>query len=141
MSVIASTGVRIVTRKKTLKSSNDGIVLFRGDRDLLLNCRQLPESLYLEQYGAVASAYSSSTVMQVVYSDDCLLHNPPHEILSGKQVPYLESPARYLVIREALLQPALSDSSTPRFEFVKADSDSWSSSEVEKYILSVNAGD
>ncbi|KAI0640253.1 hypothetical protein C8Q77DRAFT_1214524 [Trametes polyzona] len=32
--------------------------------------------------------------MKVFYDSDCLLHNPPHEILSGRLVPCFESPAR-----------------------------------------------
>ncbi|KAF8531225.1 hypothetical protein JB92DRAFT_3081003 [Gautieria morchelliformis] len=40
--------------------------------------------------------------MKVVHLDDCLLHNPPHEILSGNKISYLESPTRYLAVREAL---------------------------------------
>jgi hypothetical protein len=38
-----------------------------------------------------------------VFSDlDCLLHNPPYEILSGDKIPYFESPARLQVIKEEL---------------------------------------
>ena len=78
--------------------------------------------------------------MRVVHSDGCLLHNPQHEILSGKQVPYLESASRYLVIREALSQPApnaLPPRNSLPFEFIEANS--WSSSEIEKYILTVKS--
>lgn len=38
-----------------------------------------------------------------VYSDPvCLSHNPQHEILSGKPVPYLESPTRISKIKDVL---------------------------------------
>ncbi|KAH9923199.1 uncharacterized protein BXZ73DRAFT_51057 [Epithele typhae] len=40
--------------------------------------------------------------MQVFWDDDALLHDPPHEILSGRLVPYLESPDRLHNIRAAL---------------------------------------
>ncbi|KAH9948202.1 hypothetical protein B0H21DRAFT_876236 [Amylocystis lapponica] len=40
--------------------------------------------------------------MKVFYNPDCLLHNPPHEILSGKLVPYLESPDRLTRIKHVL---------------------------------------
>ncbi len=40
--------------------------------------------------------------MKVYYDLDCLLHNPPHEILSGRLVPYLESPDRVRRIKDAL---------------------------------------
>lgn len=42
--------------------------------------------------------------MKVFYHDDCLLHNPPYEILSGKLVPYFEKPARIEMIKQALLE-------------------------------------
>jgi acetoin utilization deacetylase AcuC-like enzyme len=42
--------------------------------------------------------------MKVIHHCDCLLHNPPHEILSGKLVPYAESPERIELIRKALVQ-------------------------------------
>ena len=51
--------------------------------------------------------------MKVIHHPDCLLHNPPHEILSGKLVPYAESPDRIQLIRDALDQSGqfdLSDS-------------------------------
>ncbi|KAF8512084.1 Arginase/deacetylase [Hysterangium stoloniferum] len=53
--------------------------------------------------------------MNVVHSDDCLLHNPEYETLSGTRVPYLESPKRYAHIRKALSTPVNDD----RGEFVK----------------------
>ncbi|KAH8119807.1 Arginase/deacetylase [Phellopilus nigrolimitatus] len=39
--------------------------------------------------------------MKVFYHADCLLHNPPFEIL-GKEVPYLETPSRLSIIQKAL---------------------------------------
>ncbi|GAA5913906.1 hypothetical protein JCM6882_004392 [Rhodosporidiobolus microsporus] len=47
-----------------------------------------------------------------------LLHNPPTEILSGRPVPYVESPTRYHRILEALLPP---HDSGGRFEEHKLD--------------------
>ncbi|KAI0352281.1 Arginase/deacetylase [Trametes cingulata] len=40
--------------------------------------------------------------MKVYHDADCLLHDPPHEILSGRLVPYLESPSRVQCIKDAL---------------------------------------
>lgn len=40
--------------------------------------------------------------MKVFFHDDCLLHNPPYEILAGNQVPYFESPSRVLLIKETM---------------------------------------
>ncbi|KZV92236.1 acetylpolyamine aminohydrolase [Exidia glandulosa HHB12029] len=40
--------------------------------------------------------------MLVVHSPLCLLHDPPTEILSGKPVPYKESPDRLVRVRNAL---------------------------------------
>lgn len=40
--------------------------------------------------------------MKVFFDEECLLHNPPYEILSGKIVTYYESPSRLLEIRRAL---------------------------------------
>lgn len=40
--------------------------------------------------------------MKVIFHDDCLLHNPPYEILSGHVVPYFESPSRLQLIKETL---------------------------------------
>ncbi|PAV22577.1 acetylpolyamine aminohydrolase [Pyrrhoderma noxium] len=40
--------------------------------------------------------------MKVFYHLDCLLHNPPTEILDGKPVPYLESPSRITIIKSTL---------------------------------------
>ena len=40
--------------------------------------------------------------MKVFFDEECLLHDPPHEILSGKPHPYYEAPKRLLQIRQAL---------------------------------------
>jgi hypothetical protein len=40
--------------------------------------------------------------MKVFWDPDCLLHNPPYEILSGDKIPYVESPARLQLIKKAL---------------------------------------
>lgn len=41
--------------------------------------------------------------MKVFTDPVCLTHDPPYEILSGKPVPYLESPRRVLRIKQILL--------------------------------------
>jgi len=40
--------------------------------------------------------------MKVFFDEECLLHDPPYEILSGKLHPYYETPKRLLQIRQAL---------------------------------------
>jgi len=40
--------------------------------------------------------------MKVFWNPDCLLHNPPYGIFSGKKVPYYESPARLQLIKKEL---------------------------------------
>lgn len=47
--------------------------------------------------------------MKVYYDLDCLLHNPAHEILSGRLVPYFESPDRVKRIKDALEKSGLFD--------------------------------
>jgi len=69
--------------------------------------------------------------MKVLYSDDCLRHNPAYETLSGKQVLYLESPKRYDIIREALSESVVT--AQPIFEIVPA----LSRLDVNKHILAV----
>lgn len=46
--------------------------------------------------------------MLVFHSPLSLLHDPPHEILSGCLQPYFESPERYYRILSALVGPTLS---------------------------------
>jgi acetoin utilization deacetylase AcuC-like enzyme len=48
-----------------------------------------------------------TTAMKVFFDEECLLHDPPHEILSGKLEPYFEAPKRLLQIRQALEENAL----------------------------------
>ena len=52
-----------------------------------------PRTLYLPDY---------FNNMYVFHHPDCLLHNPPYEILSGHIVPYFESPSRTQLIKKAL---------------------------------------
>jgi len=40
--------------------------------------------------------------MKVFFDEECLLHDPPYEIISGKLHPYYETPKRLLRIRQAL---------------------------------------
>lgn len=42
--------------------------------------------------------------MKVFFHNDCLLHDPPYEILSGRVVPYFETPDRLKLIKKALLE-------------------------------------
>ena len=70
--------------------------------------------------------------MKVFWHAESLLHDPPHEILSGRLVPYLESPDRLQKIKTALEQ----DDS---FELVLARDD-WHP-DVKDHILAVHAKD
>ena len=59
--------------------------------------------------------------MKVFSSPDCLLHDPPYEVLSGAKIPRFESPARLQLIEKELKQyPSL-------FTFESATSSSKSS--------------
>lgn len=40
--------------------------------------------------------------MKVFFDEECLLHNPPQEFISGKLQHYCEAPRRLLEIRQAL---------------------------------------
>lgn len=40
--------------------------------------------------------------MRVFFDEECLLHHPPYEFLSGKVQTYYETPERLLQIRQAL---------------------------------------
>ena len=68
--------------------------------------------------------------MKVFWHAESLLHDPPHEILSGRLVPYLESPDRLQKIKTTLEQ----DDS---FEIVSAQDD-WPP-DVKDYILAVHS--
>ena len=60
--------------------------------------------------------------MKVFWDPNCLLHDPPHEILSGDKVPYFENPLRLQVIKKeleehpSLFQVELADSSPGRID-------------------------
>ena len=70
--------------------------------------------------------------MKVFWHNETLLHNPPHEILSGRLVPYLESPDRVQTIKGALEQ-------SDAFEIVPAE-DNWPE-DVKEHILAVHSKD
>ncbi|KAM5539348.1 hypothetical protein V8D89_006982 [Ganoderma adspersum] len=70
--------------------------------------------------------------MKVFWHPQSLLHDPPHEILSGRLVPYLESPDRLQKIKTALEQ----DDS---FEIDSAQDD-WPP-DIRNHILAVHAKD
>ncbi|KAH9854417.1 Arginase/deacetylase [Lenzites betulinus] len=70
--------------------------------------------------------------MKVYHDSECLLHNPSHEILSGRLVPYLESPTRVERIKDALQK-------IPSFELLLAEQD-WPHA-IEEYIRMVHADD
>ncbi|KDQ62865.1 hypothetical protein JAAARDRAFT_358217 [Jaapia argillacea MUCL 33604] len=57
-----------------------------------------------------------AAAMKVFSSDACTKHNPPHEILSGRLVPYLESPDRIRKIKQYLY-------GQETFEFVPVNPD------------------
>lgn len=61
------------------------------------------------------SSEMASARLPVVHSPLSLLHNPPHEILSGCIQPYFESPERY----HRILNPLLEDAET--YEDLKLD--------------------
>jgi hypothetical protein len=42
--------------------------------------------------------------MKVFWDPNCLLHDPPYEIVAGDKVPYFESPTRLQVIKKELEQ-------------------------------------
>ncbi|GJJ13978.1 hypothetical protein Clacol_008235 [Clathrus columnatus] len=74
--------------------------------------------------------------MQVVFDDDCLLHNPPYETLSGFRVPYYESPARYRAIRSAL-ERSTAEKETSLFSFLETDH----GIDLDSHILNVHSSD
>ncbi|KAI0701243.1 hypothetical protein C8T65DRAFT_788917 [Cerioporus squamosus] len=69
--------------------------------------------------------------MRVYWDTTCLSHNPSHEILSGKLVPYLESPARVQKIKTSLEENGT-------FEIVPAEDD-WP--DIREHILAVHSHD
>lgn len=69
--------------------------------------------------------------MLVVFDNDCLLHDPPYETLSGYRVPYFESPARYRAIRKAL------ELSNDKFTFIQSESDT----DIRRHIANAHRED
>lgn len=63
---------------------------------------RLPLLLSYHTLRMVDSSSSSRPRLRVLHSPLSLLHNPPHEILSGALQPYFESPDRYHRILDAL---------------------------------------
>jgi len=75
--------------------------------------------------------------MKVFWDPDCLLHNPPYEIIDGDKLPYFESPARLQVIKKELERyPSL-------FTFELASSSSESSlslpMDIPRYVQMVHS--
>ena len=68
--------------------------------------------------------------MKVFFDEECLLHNPPHEFLSGKLQHYYEAPRRLLEIRQALEENAI-------FHIENADR----SIDAKKHALQVHSDD
>ena len=68
--------------------------------------------------------------MKVFLDKECLLHNPPHEIISGKLQYYHEAPKRLLEIRKALEGNAI-------FQIENADR----SIDAKKHALQVHSED
>ena len=68
--------------------------------------------------------------MKVFFDEECLLHDPSYEIISGKLQPYYESPERLLQIRRAL-------EGNPIFQIENADR----SIDVRKHALQVHSED
>ncbi|KAI0756130.1 Arginase/deacetylase [Daedaleopsis nitida] len=70
--------------------------------------------------------------MKVFWDVTSLLHDPPHEILSGRLVQYLECPDRLQRIKTALEQD-------DAFEIIPVQSDDWP--KIRTYILTVHSED
>lgn len=68
--------------------------------------------------------------MKVFFDEECLLHHPPCEILSGKLQTYYESPDRLLRIRQALEEKDI-------FQIEYADR----SIDIQKHALQVHSED
>ncbi|RDX50512.1 Arginase/deacetylase [Lentinus brumalis] len=69
--------------------------------------------------------------MRVYWDPTCLSHDPPHEILSGRLVPYLESPDRVRRIKQSLEED-------DTFQIISADDD-WP--DINVHILAVHSHD
>lgn len=83
----------------------------RASLALLLTSTILPHSPSPARYtrsrdkaGRLFRSLSTSRGMLVFHTPLSLLHNPPHEILSGCVQPYFESPERYFRILTTLLK-------------------------------------
>ena len=74
---------------------------------------------------------ASSPSMRVYWDAACLSHDPPHEILSGRLVPYFESPDRVRKIKQSL-----EDNGT--FQILQAEDD-WP--QIREHILAVHSLD
>ena len=72
----------------------------------------------------------NSATMKVFFDEECLLHDPPYEILSGKLQHYYEVPKRLLQIRQALEENAI-------FQIKNADR----SIDAKKHVLQVHSED
>lgn len=71
--------------------------------------------------------------MKVFWDPDCLLHNPPYELLSGDKIPYIESPNRLELIKKALEEyPSL-------FSLELASCSSSKDSDVTRYVEMVHS--
>jgi acetoin utilization deacetylase AcuC-like enzyme len=68
--------------------------------------------------------------MKVFFDEECLLHHPAYEFLSGKLESYFEAPKRLLQIRQALEEDAI-------FQIENADR----SIDVQKHALQVHSED
>lgn len=55
-----------------------------------------------QRAGAPLESLELKFKMKVFWNLDCLLHNPPYEILSGDKLPYFESPLRLQLIQKEL---------------------------------------
>ena len=74
--------------------------------------------------------YQNFTMMKVFFDEECLLHDPPYEILSGKFQSYYETPKRLLQIRQALEE-------NPTFQIENADR----SIDTREHVLRVHSDD
>lgn len=83
------------------------------------------------------SPSSAKDKIPIVYSPLSLLHNPPHEILSGCVQPYFESPERYHRILSALLD----DSSRYTAHELEVTRDSVETKELKEAVARVHEED
>ena len=83
-----------------------------------------------------ARLLESKFKMKVFWNLDCLLHNPPYEILSGDKLPYFESPLRLQLIKKELEgHPSLFT-----FESISESSSSQNSKlDISRYVQMVHS--